>query len=254
MNVIIALWTHPRSISTAFERVMMERRDFRILHEPFSYLYYVHQGGATISQQYVDPDHPTDYAGIKSHIELLANDGPVFFKDMCAHCHEDLSSDEAFLQRLTNTFLIREPAKAIASYYAMNSDVTIEELGLRQLCSVFDVVSALGSRPIVVDADDLEADPEGTINAYCRALDLPFIPESMQWDSGHKDEWAIWKDWHQDAAQSTGIKKRIKTFAVTVDNSDHLKRYYDNQLPYYEKMAAHCIHPVKPARALGSQI
>jgi hypothetical protein len=43
MHPIIALWTHPRSISTAFERVMMERKDFKILHEPFSYLYYVHQ-------------------------------------------------------------------------------------------------------------------------------------------------------------------------------------------------------------------
>ena len=52
MHPIIALWTHPRSISTAFERVMMERGDLKILHEPFSYLYYVDGGDATISQQY----------------------------------------------------------------------------------------------------------------------------------------------------------------------------------------------------------
>lgn len=51
MNRIVALWTHPRSVSTAFERVMMERGDFKILHEPFSYLYYVQGEGATISQQ-----------------------------------------------------------------------------------------------------------------------------------------------------------------------------------------------------------
>lgn len=68
MNRIESLWTHPRSISTAFERVMMDRKDFAILHEPFSYLYYVHQEGATIAQQYVDPNHPTDCAGIKSNI------------------------------------------------------------------------------------------------------------------------------------------------------------------------------------------
>ena len=72
MHPIIALWTHPRSISTAFERVMMERKDFTILHEPFSYLYYVHHERATISQQYVDPDHPTDYASIKSLIAQAA--------------------------------------------------------------------------------------------------------------------------------------------------------------------------------------
>ena len=51
MNDIIALWTHPRSISTAFERVMIERGDFNVLHEPFSYLYYVHEGDASIDQQ-----------------------------------------------------------------------------------------------------------------------------------------------------------------------------------------------------------
>lgn len=246
MNSIIALWTHPRSISTAFERVMMERRDLRILHEPFSYLYYVHGDSASIPQQYVDPDHPTDYVGIKSHVAESAGEQPVFFKDMCAHCHDELVSDEGFLQRLTNTFLIRDPAKAIASYYAMNPDVTVEEIGLKQLCGVFEKVTSLGGNPIVVDADDLEDDPEGIINAYCRALDIPFIPASLQWESGHKDEWEIWKDWHQDAAQSTGIKKNMETFAVTVENSDHLRRFYDDQLSYYRKMAARRIQPVTP--------
>lgn len=31
----IALWAVPRSISTAFERVFVERDDFEVLHEPF---------------------------------------------------------------------------------------------------------------------------------------------------------------------------------------------------------------------------
>ena len=36
----IALWAVPRSISTAFERVFVERDDFEVLHEPFSASYY----------------------------------------------------------------------------------------------------------------------------------------------------------------------------------------------------------------------
>lgn len=56
MNLIIALWIHPRSNSTAFERVMTERKDLKILHEPFAYFYYVNQHGAFISQQYGDPE------------------------------------------------------------------------------------------------------------------------------------------------------------------------------------------------------
>jgi hypothetical protein len=246
MNAIIALWTHPRSVSTAFERVMMERGDLKILHEPFSYLYYVNRGNATIAQQYVDPEHPTDYTGIKARIENTADGQAVFFKDMCAHCFEDLVVDDAFLQRLTNTFLIRDPAKAIASYYAINPAVTLEEIGLKQLCGIYEKSASLGPEPIVVDADDLENDPAGIVNAYCKALGIVFIPRSLTWDSGHQEEWDIWKDWHKDAAQSSGIRKNMETFAVTVESSAHLKRLYDAQLPFYQAMYAKRIQPQPP--------
>jgi hypothetical protein len=236
MNAIIALWTHPRSISTAFERVMMERGDFQILHEPFSYLYYVHKDEATIDQQYVDPTHPTDYTGIKALIETSAQNQSVFFKDMCAHGYEYLKDDDNFLQKMNNTFLIRDPAKAIASYYAMNPDVTKEEIGLAQLCGIFEKTAEFEDTPIVVDADDLEDNPEGIIKAYCQTLDIPFIPESLTWDAGHRSEWDIWEDWHTDAAQSTGIQKNVETFDVTVENNDRLRAFYEDQLPYYERM------------------
>lgn len=40
-NQIIILLSHPRSLSTAFERIMRERGDMFVLHEPFTYLYYL---------------------------------------------------------------------------------------------------------------------------------------------------------------------------------------------------------------------
>jgi hypothetical protein len=165
---------------------------------------------------------------------------------MCAHGFDRLVSDDTFLKQLTNTFLIRDPAKAIASYYAMNRDVTVEEIGLKQLCAIYEKTKALGSAPIVVDADDLEDNPEGTVRAYCEALGIAFIPESMTWDSGEKNEWEIWKDWHKDAARSTGIQKNMEVFETTVENSDHLRRFYEDQLPFYEIMYADRIQP-KPA-------
>jgi hypothetical protein len=246
MIPIFALWTHPRSISTAFERVMMERGDITVLHEPFSYLYYVHQDGATIDQQYVDPGHPTDYDGIRSHILDTAAGSAVFFKDMCAHCFDQLRVDDVFLQRLSNTFLIRDPAKTVASYYAMNPKVTAAEIGLRQLSGIYEQLLSRGLEAVVVDADDLEEDPEGTMNAYCLALRIPFIPDALTWDSGHQAEWEIWKDWHRDAAQSTGIRKNMETFEVTIDNSGHLRGLYEDQLPFYQTMRANRISPVSP--------
>jgi hypothetical protein len=36
----VALWAVPRSVSTALERVFVERGDFKVFHEPFSVSYY----------------------------------------------------------------------------------------------------------------------------------------------------------------------------------------------------------------------
>jgi hypothetical protein len=229
---------------------MMERGDMKILHEPFSYLYYVHEDGGTISQRYVDPNHPTDYSGIREHIletSEVASEDMVFFKDMCAHGYDYLRQDEKFLGGLTNTFLIRDPAKAIASYYAMNPEVTLEEVGLEQLCGIYEKAKDLESPPVVVDADDLENNPQGTIKAYCDAINLPFIPEALTWESGHQEEWDIWEDWHTDAAQSTGIQKNVENFEVTVENSDHLNKMYEEQLPFYLAMYEERIRPVETA-------
>ena len=49
-----------------------------------------------------------------------------------------------------------------------------------------------------------------------------------------------------EAAQSAGIQKNMETFDVTVDNSDQLKRYYDDQDPYYRKMHAQRLQPETP--------
>lgn len=249
MHPIVALWTYPRTISTAMERVMIERGDFQVLHEPFSYLYYVHEGASAITQEYEDPDHPRTYPEIRDYILKTAEEGPVFFKDMCAHCYEHLAADDAFLVRLTNTFLIRDPAKTIASFYALNPEVKLEEIGVEQVMGILRKVLDLKKNSpaihqAIIDADDLEDNPEGTVKAYCDALGIPFIREALYWDAGHKQEWDIWKEWHKDAAQSTGIQKNMETFEVTVENSEHLKAYYDDQIPFYREMYKRRLTPV----------
>ncbi len=67
---------------------------------------------------------------------------------MCAHGYEYLKNDDDFLKKLNNTFLIRDPAKAIASYYAMHPEVTIEEIGLAQLCGIFEKVRNFERAPL----------------------------------------------------------------------------------------------------------
>ena len=61
----------------------------------------------------------------------------------------------------------------------------------------------------------------------------------------------LWKDWHADAAQSTGIQKNVETFRVTIDNNDRLRAFYDDQAPYYQVMRAASVKALAPAQIAG---
>lgn len=239
-NKLIALWTYPRTISTAFERVMMERGDFTIYHEPFSYLYYVKEQKSAISQEFVDSNHPRTYDGIRQMLATAAATAPVFFKDMSNHCIDYILDDKELIARMENTFLIRNPEKTIASYYALNPEVRLEEIGCEDTYRHYRAAAAImeGS-PVVIDADDLEDQPERVVRAYCEAVGIAFIPEALQWSPKKEDKWKIWEKWHEDAAQSTGIQKNVEHFDVTIHDDDQLRRYYDHHYPFYEKLYNH---------------
>ena len=156
-NIIIALWSHPRSLSTAMERVFTERGDFKVLHEPFSYLYYVTEKRGTAIYENEDIDSPKTYPAVKEYIISMAEKGPVFFKDMCYHCYDHLIKDEAFLNKINNTFIIRNPPESIASHYAMNHHVTLEEIGYEHQFNIFQkLVDMKYQEPIVIEAGDVK--------------------------------------------------------------------------------------------------
>jgi hypothetical protein len=237
MHTIVALWAHPRSLSTALERVFIERGDFRVLHEPFSYLYYVYEQRTAVPFLHDNPDHPRTYDAIKRHLLASAEKAPVLFKDMGYHCYDHVIADDDFLRQLVNTFIIRDPAKSIPSAYALNPAVTLDEIGYEQACKLFlKIMELTGEAPPVVDADDLQRDAAGMVRAYCAAIGVAAMPEALRWEAGHRPEWNTWREWHTHAAQSTRIHAQTRNYTTTVHNHAHLRTYYDYHLPYYETM------------------
>lgn len=89
-NKPVALWAVPRSISTAFERVFVERDDFEVLHEPFSAYYY---GEDRLSDRYADvePQAENNYERVLANI-LEPRESRVFVKDMAYHAKGVISS------------------------------------------------------------------------------------------------------------------------------------------------------------------
>jgi Sulfotransferase domain len=103
----LMLWSAPRSRSTAFFRMMAERGDFTVVHEPFSYLVmYGHTdvGGTRVRSE---PDL------IKALLELP---GQVFAKETTGVRYPEVLATPEFLDGVTHTFLIRDPRETIPSY------------------------------------------------------------------------------------------------------------------------------------------
>ena len=97
-----------------------------------------------------------------------------------------LSKIIKFLNKIVNTFIIRDPAKAIPSYYALDPNIVKEEIGYEEPFYIFQKMYELnGKPPIVIDADDLQNNPVGLIAAYCQALNITFIQESLSWEKSY---------------------------------------------------------------------
>lgn len=60
-------------------------------------------------------------------------------------------------------------------------------------------------------SEDLVSDPEGTLRALCRALDLAWEPAMLSWPAGPKPEDGVWAPWwYSRTHQSTGFASEAK--------------------------------------------
>lgn len=87
---ILALWSAPRSRSTAFEAMFAARGDYRMLHEPFSHV--INFGESRVGDRVARSEDEL----IPALLELAA-DGPLFFKDTTDFHYPRLLADRAFL-------------------------------------------------------------------------------------------------------------------------------------------------------------
>jgi hypothetical protein len=226
----IALWAVPRSISTAFERVFVERGDFKVFHEPFSASYYYSEERQ--SNRYADqePKSGCAYAEVLAQI-LSPSERPVFIKDMAYHVAGFMSRE--FVASFRNTFIVREPRYVLRSLYEKWPDFTFEETGYEELYHLYQHALEEGQEPVVVDASDLSEDPEKVTAAYCERLGIPHKPEALSWEPREIPEWQMWEGWHENAQKSTGIGT-VPHREVRLPKE--LEEVYDRCLPYYRAL------------------
>jgi sulfotransferase family protein len=236
----IVLWAVPRSLSTAFERVFVERDDFEVLHEPFSASYYY--GEDRLSDRYADvtPEARNNYENVLAEV-LKPREKRAFVKDMAYHAKGVMSPE--FISNFVNTFIVRDPKYVLSSLYKMWPDFTLEEAGYEELYWAFRYATEAGEDPVVVDAMTFSENPVGILAAYCERLGVPFRVDSLSWEPGEVRKWKTWEGWHEDAQQSTGIQRAERRDPTL---SGELEEAYEHCLPYYYTLAAHTISATSP--------
>lgn len=233
----IAMWSGPRNLSTAMMYAFAARGDCAVWDEPF-YAAYLAATGI---------DHPMKEeviaAGQGSPAEVAAAclgahpaGQPLFYqKHMTLHMIPQF--DRGFMRGLQNVFLIRHPARVVASYSKKREAPTLADIGFVQQAELFDEVAGwLDRAPLVVDSADIRARPREMLEKLCAALGIPFVEAMLHWPAGPKPYDGAWAPhWYNAVHASTGFDEPEGPLP---ELSGEYGALAELALPHYERLAA----------------
>ncbi len=231
---VLMLWSAPRSRSTAFFRMMIERGDFTAIHEPFSYLA---EFGAVDVNGISAASAPVLLAALRS----LAAEKPVFAKETTGKRYPEVLCDRRFMaEDAVHTFLIRHPRETIASRYQLDPGANVDKIGFESQYEVFAEAARLAGRDLVViDSGDLMTRPTAMVKAYCEQIGIEFIPAALEWKPADRPEWELSSQWHTVLAASSGLGKQDDNRHVwDIRKNPVLSSYLDYHLPFYQELYA----------------
>lgn len=200
----IAVWSGPRNLSTAMMYAFGNRPDCDALDEPFYAAYLAASGlehpmrEAVLAAQPVDPD------AVAQDLACAPEDGRLRYFKLMSH-HMLPGFPRGWMQGARHVFLIRHPARVVASYAAKREQVTLADIGYVELVELFGHAAALGD-PVVVDSDDIRRDPDRMLRCLCEAIGLQFDPAMLSWPAGPKPFDGAWAPhWYGAVHRSTGF-------------------------------------------------
>lgn len=203
----IAMWSGPRNVSTALMYAFAARGDCAVWDEPF-YAAYLDATGldhpmreAILAAHEADPDH------VASACRGPTPGGwPLFYqKHMAQHMVPGIP--RAWMRSCLNVFLVRHPARVVASYAKKRAGVEPEDLGFELMEDLFDEVAQWsGEAPPVIDGDALRADPKAVLQRLCTRLNVPWTPRMLRWARGPRPYDGAWAPhWYAAVHRSTGF-------------------------------------------------
>ncbi|XP_071787122.1 uncharacterized protein [Asterias amurensis] len=287
------VWCVPRTVSTALVKCLSFVEGLQVVLEPYGCAFKSGPERKNPNPDLTDPyeqrlhelrsapvddevrgyeDSVCTYSFVRD--ELLSasyKDTKILFcKDMAYY----LDTKYHMLPRgFRYSFLIRHPAKVYSSgkksltkVYGEDFDKEVDLLklpktlvpagyGFKELYELMEYVEKeLHQEPVILDTDDLLADPPGILSAYCLKMGIPYKPELLSWEAGVEvtDKWVTSK-----------TLKRSSKKAGFFDNAFNSSGFFSPQPPpaldslpadvqtcvrasmgYYEKLRTRRIRPL----------
>ncbi len=232
----IAMWSGPRNLSTAMMYAFAARGDCAVWDEPFYASYLAATGTPHPMRDEVIAAGDTDAGRVGAACAGPIPDGkPLFYqKHMTLHMIPEF--DRGFMRDVTNVFLIRHPARVVASYAKKREGPVLADIGFVQQAELFDqVADRLGHAPPVLDSADVRADPRAALTRLCGALGIGFTDRMLNWPSGPKAYDGVWAPhWYGAVHRSTGFEAAEGPLH---DLTEDYARLADQALPYYEHLS-----------------
>jgi hypothetical protein len=237
----LAMWSGPRNLSTAMMYAFGARDDCAIWDEPFYAAYLAKTGlehpmrEEIIAAGKTDPD-----AVARACTGPVPAEKPHFYMKHMAH-HLIDGFPMGWLSEVTNVFLIRHPARVVASYVAKRENPEAADLGFDQLLRLHDHCVSLGQSPVVIDSADILADPARALAALCERVGLSWTPDMLRWKPGGNPDDGVWAaHWYGAVHRSSGFGKAEGPLPVLEGRFSDLERA---ARPAYDAMAARRMIP-----------
>lgn len=231
----IAMWSGPRNLSTAMMYAFASRGDCAVWDEPF-YAAYLDRTGLkhpmraeSMAAGERDPDKVADACVFGP----VPEEKPHFLQKHMAQ-HMLPGFDRGWLSRVVNIFLIRHPARVIASFSAKHDSLGLDDIGFRSQLELYRAAAACGQTPVVLDSADIRSDPAAALEALCDSIGLPWTPAMLSWPAGPKPFDGVWAShWYDSLHRSSGFAGPEGPLPAI---EPALAQLHAEALPFYEEL------------------
>ena len=200
------MWSGPRNLSTAMMYSFGSRSDFAVVDEPFYAAYLDQTDIRHPMHDEILASQPTDPFEVVKALLGPAPEGKAHFyqKHMTQHMVPDMP--RRWMAEVTNVFLIRHPARVVASFAAKYANLTETDIGFIQQAELYDSLRANGQTPLVIDSYDIRQNPEAMLRKLCGAVGLNWDPAMLHWPVGGHPADGVWAaHWYGAVHRSTGF-------------------------------------------------